>query len=197
MKKEATYRKLKLGDISSFKLVYNEFHSQIYFYSLKLVQQETIAEEITGDVFLTLWNKRAIIDPSLPIQHFLYKIAKDISYNYIKKLKRDASLYQAYINNHTFAHEIIELKNGETQYLEKEHLMLVNEVIESLSPKRLEIFKLRYFENQDNKKISQKLGISINTVKAHLVQARTFLKEKILKKKEIYWVFFLFNLISI
>ena len=178
---------LKRGDANSFKWIYAQYHSTIYYYVLKFLQQEAMAEEATADVFIRLWKKRDIIDPFLPIQAFLYKIAKDTAYNYLKKIANDARLRQEYLNNYP----IIELKNGEVLFLEKEQLAQLEKVIETLPPKRLEVFKLRYYEGLDNPKIAERLGISINTVKVHLAKARLYLKNQILTEQELYWSIFL------
>ena len=187
VKKEITYHQLaalKNGDSDSFKMIYDQYHSLIYYYTLKFIQQETMAEEVTADVFITLWKRRTIIDPTLPIQAFLYKIAKDTAYNYLKKIASNVRLKQQYLENYP----IVELKNGEVLFLEKEQLTLVNHVIETLPPKRLKVFKMRYYEGLDNNTIAERLGISINTVKVHLAKARLYLKEKISKEQELDWM---------
>ncbi|MEN0050963.1 MAG: sigma factor-like helix-turn-helix DNA-binding protein, partial [Bacteroidota bacterium] len=62
-----------------------------------------------------------------------------------------------------------------------------------LPPKRLEVFKLRYYEGLDNSGIAQQLGISINTVKVHLAKARLYLKQQIHSEQGLYWgLLFLF-----
>lgn len=143
-----------------------------------------MAEEATADVFITLWKKRSIIDPNLPIQSFLFKIAKDTAYNYLKKIASNARLKQAYLESYP----TIDLKNGEVLFLEKEQLIQVEKVIETLPPKRLEVFKLRYYEGLDNNSIAEQLGISINTVKVHLAKSRLYLKEKITQEQELDWL---------
>ena len=187
MHQENTYHNLvalKNGDAKSFKWIYAQYHSLIYYYCLKFIQQEMLAEEATADVFITLWKKRTIINPNLPIEAFLYKIAKDTAYNYLKKIANDTRLRQQYLENYP----ILELKNGEVLFLEKEQLAQVEKVIETMPPKRLAIFKLRYYEGLDNTKIVAQLGISINTVKVHLAKARLYLKEQLPLQQEAYLV---------
>lgn len=167
---------LRNGDPDGFKAIYKKFHSLIYYYLLKFIQQETLAEEATSDVFIILWKKRSLIQTDQPIQAFLYKIAKDTAYNYLKKIASNDRLKQQYLENYP----CIELKNGEVIFLEKEKLALLTVVIESLPPKRLEVFKMRYYDGLDNNSIAKQLGISVNTVKVHLVKARLYLKEMIL-----------------
>ncbi|MDB4539489.1 sigma-70 family RNA polymerase sigma factor [Saprospiraceae bacterium] len=188
MKKEITYNQLealKHGDSDILKVIYTQYHSVIYYYTLKFIQLETMAEEATADVFITLWKRRAVIDSNLPIQAFLYKIAKDMAYNYLKKIASANRLKQQYLENYP----VLELKNGEALLLEKEKMTLISHVIETLPPKRLEIFKMRYYEGLDNNTIAKRLGISINTVKAHLAKARLNLKDKLSNEKELEFMF--------
>lgn len=187
MNEESTYYHLvalKRGDIKSFEYIYTQHHSLIFHYSLKFIQDKALTEEATADVFITLWKKRVLINPNLPIQALLYKIAKDTAYNYLKKIASNTRLKQQYLENYPS----IELKNGEVLFLQKEQLALFHQVIETLPPKRLKVFKMRYYEGMDNKKIAQKLGISINTVKVHLNKAKLYLKEKISKDQQPDWV---------
>ena len=175
MKTRSTYNHLTQlinGDAEIFRCIYTEYHSQIYYYCLKFVQDKGLAEEATADVFIILWKKRAQLDPNSSIQAFLYKVAKDTAYNYLKKIATNARLQQQYLEDYPS----IELKNGEVLIIEKEELMLLNEIIETLPPKRLKVFKLRYLEGLDNGKIADQLGISINTVKVHLAKSRLYLR---------------------
>lgn len=192
MKQKITYQnlvELRNGDAQSFKMIYDNYHSTIYYYAYKFIQNESMAEEATADVFITLWKKRASVNPSLPVQALLYKIAKDTAYNYLKKIAANDRLKQEYLNNYP----AIDLQNGEVLLLEKEQLFQVERVIESLPPKRLEVFKLRYYEGLDNSGIAQQLGISINTVKVHLAKARLYLKQQIHSEQGLYWgLLFLF-----
>jgi len=175
LKREITYHHLSglnRGDPECFRRIYDAYHSLIYYYTLKFIQLENLAEEATADVFIILWKKRALIDPNSTIQAFLFKIAKDTAYNYLKKIATDARLKEKYLEKYP----CIDIKNGEVIFLEKEGLAQLNGIIDTLPPKRLEVFKLRYQEGFDNQRIAQELGISINTVKVHLAKARLYLR---------------------
>jgi len=172
---------LKGGDAHIFGKIYTQYHSLIYYYSLKFLQQKALAEEATADVFILLWKKRTLIDPHSTIQAFLYKIARDTTYNYLKKIASDARLRDAYLDNYP----TIELKSGEILFLEQEQLALVKEVIQTLPPRRLEVFELRYYEGLDNHKIAAVLDISVNTVKVHLAKARFHLERKLSSEQNL------------
>lgn len=176
LQKEIKYQHLqalKGGNRESFRLVYDQYHKQIYYYCLKLIRQNTLAEEATADVFITLWKKRHIIDPKAPFIPLLYKIAKDIAYNYLKKIAAHDRLKQNFLNNFFVGHH----RDGEAILIESEAMEAIQTIVEKLPTKRKEIFKLRYFEGMNNQTIAQQLNLSVNTVREQLSRARQFLRE--------------------
>ncbi len=177
---------LKTGDHGSLRQVYGQYHAIIYYYTLKFVKQESLAEEVTADVFIKLWHRRSIINPELPVQALLYKIAKDTAYNYLKKVASDARLRQRYLDQCP----VLYVKSGELLFLEKEHMAEVEQIIGTLPPKRMEVFKLRYYKGEDNQSIAHRLKISINTVKVHLVKARHYLRQQLSLHEEIVGILF-------
>lgn len=174
--KELKYRHLqalKNGDKKSFRWVYDQYHQLIYYYCLKLLRQNTLAEEATADVFVTLWQKRQIVKPEGAFTPLLYKIAKDIAYNYLKKTAADNRLKLAFLRSVPSRHS----QDGEAILIGTEAVEAIHSIVESLPAKRKEIFKLRYYEGMNNQAIARHLDISVNTVREQLARARRFLKE--------------------
>lgn len=166
---------LKSGCKKSFQRVFEDTYPLIFHYCLKFIRQEALAEEATGDVFIRLWQKRAIIDPHQPIEALLYKIARDTAYNYLKKIASDERLKQVYFEQYP----VIETKDGETILLAEERSATVKKIIEALPPRRQEIFKMHYYEGIDNQSIADQLHLSPHTVKAQLVKARHYLRQQL------------------
>ena len=183
---------LRNGDEMSFQWIFNKYHHVIYCYCLRFIKQKTLAEEAAGDVFILLWKKREIINIDHTIQPFLYKIAKDTAYNYLKKIASNKRLMNFFLE----AYSQESFKNVELIFIENEELEAIHVIVESLPPKRREVFQMRFFEGKNNKAIAEQLHISSNTVKAHLVKARIHLKQY-LQKVESVSVKRLFQLITI
>ena len=165
---------VKKGDKSSFRWVYNHYHASVFRFCLHFIRDEALTKEATADVFITLWQKRNIISTSTSIAPFLFKVAKDISYNYLKKIARNDRLKSSYIDHYP----VMESKDGESLFIEQENLEALQHLTDQLPPKRKMIFQMRYYEGLNNKEIAEQLEISINTVREQLAKARQFLKEK-------------------
>lgn len=134
-----------------------------------------MAQEATADVFIKFWQKRDIIDPHRPVEALLYKIARDTAYNYLKKIASSKRLKEEYIARYP----VVEHRNAELIFLAKEQKGLLAEIIDTLPPKRQEIFKMHFYEGVDNQGIARRLRISPHTVKSQLVKARHYLREKL------------------
>ncbi|MCB0566289.1 MAG: RNA polymerase sigma-70 factor [Phaeodactylibacter sp.] len=177
MREEVKHQHLKAlvqGNEQSFRWLYDYYHQKIYHYSLRIVRLKPLAEEATADVFVIIWKKRRQLDPLMPFEPLLYKIAKDMAYNYLKKIAVDNRLKENFLNQ---SNDLKNNKSGEIIFLEKEALLAIHEIVENLPQKRKEIFKLRYYEGLNNQFIAQKLNISVNTVREQLARARQFLKK--------------------
>lgn len=168
-------KRLQAGSTESFQQLYQWHHHKIYHYCLKFLVQPSLAEEATADVFIKLWEKRQLIDPAQRISPFLFKLAKDISYNYLRKIASDQRLQEAYLQHYPGR----EKRDGEQVLIEQEERERLLQLIDLLPPKRREIFRLRYEEELNYASIAKQLGISSNTVKVQLVKARKFLKHQL------------------
>lgn len=177
-------RALQQDNRESFRWLYNQYKPAVYYYCLKFIRLENIAEEATADVFITLWNKRQVVIPDQTIAPFLYKIAKDIAFNYLRKIASNERLKENYLKSYPLVHT----KNGERLLIEKEQLSAVTDIISTLPPARKKIFEMRYYEGKDNQTIAEQLNISPNTVKVHLTKARHHLKRHLNQQGDLYWI---------
>ena len=166
-------KQLSKGDEKAFEKLFMERHAQVYTYCLRLIRSEEAAEEIMHDVFLTVWKKREQLNPALSLNALLFKITKDLSFNYLKKAARELAFR-------------LDLKEKvcntagnftEDQILSEEYDQLATLAINELPPQRRTIFLMRRQQEMSYEEIAEQLGISKNTVKVQLVKASKFLKE--------------------
>jgi RNA polymerase sigma-70 factor (ECF subfamily) len=164
---------LKRGDLASFRWVYDQNHGKIYGFALKLIGSPEIAEEITSDVFVKLWEKRAQIDTSYTISSLLFKITRDFVWNQIKKEKRIAAQKLDYLLTRGESLDI----DPDSNLIYQDFLKIAEEGIALLPEKRRAAFNLRYKLGLQNEEIAQQLNISESTVRVHLSKAVQFLRD--------------------
>jgi len=162
---------LKNGDKVAFEKIFHIYHKQLYFFCYSFLHQKEDAENITQDVFVKLWTKRASLDCEKSFSGFLFTMTKNLALNYIRKT----------IHQQIFVNQL--LNNGLEDYCQTDKQVSLNEVkrtlnnlISQLPPKRKKIFLLSREEGLLHKEISERLGVSVHTVESQVSKALKFIR---------------------
>lgn len=87
-------RKLINGDKIAFSHLFSFYKSQVLYYCVHFVKDKEIAEDITQDIFLTVWEKKEDIRIEQSFSAFLYTIARNRIYDIFRSLSARSVLYE-------------------------------------------------------------------------------------------------------
>ena len=166
---------LKQGNLLAFDVIYKEYHQRLYGFVLKFLKQKEDAEEIVQEVFLKIWESRKKIDVYSSFDSFLFTIAYNTTINLLRK-KMSQEKYIGYLKNIQKVDDAVDFID-EVEYNELKEK--VDSLINRLSPRQQEIFRLSREAGLTHNEIAKKLNISENTVKNHLVSLLKFIKSNI------------------
>jgi RNA polymerase sigma-70 factor (ECF subfamily) len=166
---------LKNGDVRAFDAIYKKYSRRLFGFVFRYVKQETDTEEIVQEVFIKIWKSRDKIDVYSSFESFLFTIAHNATVNLLKKRATEQK-YVEHVKSLQRIEESYELTD-EIHY--KELKQKFQGLLNELSPRQKEIFQLSREVGLSNKEIAKKLGISVQTVKNHLVSTLSFLKSKL------------------
>lgn len=175
---EKTLRALSNGDEDAFLKIYEEYWYKIFSIAYKRLGKKEIAEELTQELFLKLWEKRESLRPQ-KIGNYLCVSIKNSVIDHINS----GLVANKYID---FYKAFAQLSCSNTQNsIEFEDL---TEAIErgllKLPSKSQQVFKLSRLDNWTSDKIARHLNLSEKTVGYHLTKSvkfmRTYLREYIL-----------------
>jgi len=158
----------------AFVLLYNRYWKKVYNTAHYYLKHPAAAEEITHDVFVSLWEKRK----SNKIENFLPYLQATARYQVYKYLKTAKVNCTAYFDQ--FADAIVPpVYNSGVNKLEYENMEFrLAQLLNDLPPKCREIFWLSRMNSLSNQEIAEKLNISKRTVENQLTRAlkalRTF-----------------------
>jgi len=152
------------NDQQAYKQFFCMFQSRLRQFAYSVIKSHEIAEEITSDVFIKIWNKRASLLKIDNIVLYLYVSVKNQSLNYLS-LKSKENVF--------FSDEmLVEMRSI---YFDPEQLMITAEMmrrvqmaISHLPPKCRQIFKLVKEDGLRYKEVAELLGISLKTVEAQM-----------------------------
>ena len=146
--------------------MYKEYRDFLYTFFVKHVKIKSLAEDFAQDVFIKFWNKKDQIDSVKNMDAWLYTLAKNHLNDHYRRLATEKK-YQESVWNEMERHSNSVMKEIYKKELEAEIAALVD----TLPPRQKEIYILSRKGGLSLDEIAEKLEISPNTVKNHLVQA--------------------------
>jgi len=154
------YTSFQNGDEQAFEVVFKRYFKRLRAFSLTILKDEYVAEELAIDVMLRLWNKKANLAFDSSLQPFLFTCIKHAVFDHLRKKK----LLTVSID------DVEEDLGG--SYLAADNILLAKELEEKyqfligeLPEQRRLIFQMSRIENLSNQEIAERLNISIQTVK--------------------------------
>lgn len=168
--------RLSKDDEKAFEYIYWKYNSHIYNFANSLLYSEDIAENVTQNVFMKIWEKRHDIDPDQNFNAYLFTIARNMVYKETEQRLMSEQYVDEYENDAPdFSTEQTLGYHFTDEYYHR--------LVEELPPARREIFKLSRFKKLSNKEIASLLSISEKTVETQLYRATGFLKQKLLTEE--------------
>jgi RNA polymerase sigma-70 factor (ECF subfamily) len=169
------FRLLNEGDIVAFDAIYERYCHRLFGFVLRYLKNREDAEEIVQEVFLKIWEARQKIDSYSSFDSFIFTVA----YNSTITLLRKRVTEHRYLDNLKIRQEIASTPNLIDEIQFKELDERVHSIINRLTPRQQEVFRLSREERLTHEQIAKKLNISANTVKNHIVAALAFLKSEL------------------
>src|SRR5688572_12964935 len=77
--------KLRDGDLQSFAPLYSQFRKPILKYVKKHVRQHAVAEELTHDVFVKIYQFRKSYNPEYDASSWIWTIARNTIYDHMRR----------------------------------------------------------------------------------------------------------------
>lgn len=161
------------NDEKAFNVVFDEYYKDLVYFATKLIGSTDIAEEIVSEAYLKLFKKAANFPSIANIRAFLRIATRNACYNHLDKEKHITKTHEefAYLKVEKVQHSI-DFINVEAELIE-----LIAKEIEKLPGLQQKVFKLRYVEQIDAKKVAEQLGITYQVVLNQTHKALTLLRK--------------------
>ena len=173
--------KVKRGDIYAFEKLFKTHYRNLCLFAEYYVKEKAMAEEIVGNFYLKLWEKRKYIDIKDSAKSYLYKSVYNQSLKYLEHLKV-MKKYEDYARTMLERKELLSPLSDNyplANLISKETVDDIEKAIDQLPERCRVIFCLARFENMSYEEISAKLKISVNTVRTQMSRALAKLRESL------------------
>lgn len=159
-----------------FNKTFNNYKGRIYAYILAITKSEYVAEEITQEIFIKLWIARDQMSEIRNVDGYIFKMARNLSLNHLRKVAYSEKLSQELIRNASNDGDSAETKLNMFDYNR-----IINQAVENLSPQRKLVFKLTKENELSYDEIAAQLNLSKNTVKNHHLSAMGIVRSFLIK----------------
>lgn len=166
---------IQKDDRVAFYHIYERYCNRLYGFVLKYVKQKEDAEEIVQEVFVKIWESRNKINAYSSFESFLFTVAYNATISVLRKRASEAK----YIEHLKSLQHIDDSPDLADEIHFNELNGRVQTLLDELTPRQKEIFRLSREKGLSHDEIAKKLDISVNTVKKHIANTLAFLKSQI------------------
>jgi len=172
---------LRAGDESAFVALYRRRQAGVYRFALRMSGSETIAEDVTQEVFMTLMRGDSRYDPSRgSFSAYLFGVARN---QVLRRLEKDRFLSPIYDVDEdpdsSTPESLTAFADPLTCLTRKEVIASVRQAVLALPAHYREVVVLCDLQEMSYADASAALGCAVGTVRSRLHRARALLVEKL------------------
>ena len=147
-------------DQLAYRQLFIQFYGKLSRFVMGFTKNKELTEEIVSDVFINIWRRRKNIEEIKNLKLYLYVSAKNITFNYLKKLHRE---------NFTDLDTVViepadPFADPSAALITREMNLKLKAVINALPPRCKLIYTIVKEDGLTYKQTAQLLGISETTL---------------------------------
>jgi len=172
------------ADEKAFARVVARYAPAIYSHILTYIKDVPQAEELTQDIFLSIWNLRTTLPQVENFRAYLFRAARNRTISALRQQLKLVPLagrddWEDALANPADTLELRELNR------------LIEDGIERLPPRRKQVFRMSRIQGMSYDQIARELNISRSAVNQHIVEALVFLRNHLHGKIPFWMLAFL------
>ncbi len=174
--------RIKTGDEDALRGLIEAHQHRIIGAIVKMLGEETDAEDIAQQVFVRVWKSAPRWQPTAKVTTWLYKITRNLVFNEVRRRKRHpVQSLDATLHDDGRPQQIADpgVKAADTALLDDEMQAAIQAAIDELPETQRMAVILRRYDDVPYEEIGEILDLSVPAVKSVLFRARTDLREKL------------------
>ena len=149
------------GNHKAFEDIFIMYFRRVKVFIGGIIKSDADAEELAQDVFIKLWLNREQIDVTKSLNAYLYAIARNATFNYLKHRMVEQSYLCGY-------KPVGDVDTPEEIYFAREIKLLIEMTVTQMPAQRRSIYILSRDKGVSNEDIANQLNFSKKTVENQL-----------------------------
>jgi RNA polymerase sigma-70 factor, ECF subfamily len=169
--------RLKRRDPQALAELYDLYGGLAYSLVLRVVRDQSIAEDLVQETFLRVWNRVHSIDTEKgAIGPWLLAVARNRAIDYLRSSEGRDRNVAVELDEAGHASLYREMEAG---ILHADQVRRVREAMDKLEPNHRTVMELAYFEGLSQSEMSAKMGQPLGTIKTWVRSALQSLREEL------------------
>lgn len=160
-----------------FEGFFLDYYPRVKGFINGLLQDAEEAEDLSQDIFMSLWQNRGNLKQIDNLDAYLFRIARNAVFRYIER----SLLFKNY-QSRQLSDDNSDLYEIESELNAKELELIIAIAVERMPSQRRKIYQMSREQGLSNENIARELNISKRTVENHLTQALADIR------KILFWV---------
>ncbi len=182
--------KIAQGDQEAFRIIFERYYNKVYTYSLRILRDEMLAEEVVQETMLKVWRVGEKLVGIKNLDSYLKAIAKNKTIDILRRTE------------HQYRIELELAHNWKEQDHSTEEEILLNDTRKvlmqgvSLLPRQQRaVYELCHQEGLKYDEAAEKLNLSTETVKFYMKLALRFLRNYLTNHTDLSILLIIFKLL--
>lgn len=146
---------IRRNDYVSYNKLFERYYGRLCQYVYSLLMDKSDTEDIVQELFLNIWKNRERIEIKENVGGYLYKMAKHLALNHLRS--------KVYFNNLSETQDQLSYEDDRVE--SEEFRIALYSYIDHLPGRCKEVLLLHRIKGLKQKEISEKLDVSIKTIK--------------------------------
>jgi RNA polymerase sigma-70 factor (ECF subfamily) len=168
---EVLIGRIAKGDRLAMQVLFARHHVRVYRFVLRLVGNQSVAEDLISEVFLDIWRQADRFEGRSAVSTWMLAIARFKALSALRKKPEEE------LDEETAAAIEDPEDDPEVAMQKKDKSQVLRKCLEALSPEHREIIDLVYYHEKSVEEVAEIVGIPENTVKTRMFYARKKLAE--------------------
>lgn len=162
-----------------FLKLFEIYKAPVHNYVYSITKNPYAAEEITQELFIKLWKRKDKLNEIEQIDQYIFRMAHNSCMNWFMQIGKNIKLAKDLeAKMKTAVNDVAD----NIDYNDAK--VLLQKAIAGLSPRRKYVYELSRNEGLKIQEIADRLGLSFDTVKHHLVAALSQIRKKLILHKK-------------
>lgn len=171
--------RLRLGEKQAMEVLDDRYAGLVYSVAFRILQNSADAEELTQDVFVTLWQRDDYKPDRGSLKSFLGLLTRHRAIDKLRKGKTSQKFLERW---QQYIHESSSTNLPLEEVQSKEQQKKLQKALSLLPVEQREILMMNFFEGLSRTQIAQKLNLPVGTVKSRVRLAFVRLKKLLLEQ---------------